>query len=794
MGADSVAYHRATVLGGPTTTRARRSPTTPAGARRRCVWGGAGAERLGLAGAVTDAEYEAIFGPGGARRPATGERLAATTRPGMELVVAAHKSVAELGVIGRAEDMHAIMDAERDATLAYLDELTREPGGRRGRAAVATPTAGLVYAHTRHATSRAGDPARTTTCWWPTWWRCSTTQGGWKAADTALWREHLHAATAVGRHGRPPGGRSSSATPSSPTTARRAGWATGPSPACPTRRIELHSKRAGRDRRRRGRAGLRLLPGPSSRRPDHPDGQAAHAGRRPDGPLAGRAGRRRLHARRPDRRSVEQAGRGATAAELGRVSRRPSSTQLVERAAGRRRAAGAAQGVHPPRRRRRRSPRRCSGATRPSWTGWSTAVLADPEAVPLVGVAGARERAYATASVLAVEPAIADIVAERHRPHRRPPSSPGDGRRPPSRPRRRRWAGRSRPARPSGRRASARRAGGSSWSLGVAGSGKTTALAAVRDAYEAAGYRVVGTATSGQAARTLGREAGIDESRTLASLLLAPRPRPPRPRPPARASILDEAGMTDDPDLLRLLDRRPDGPGQGGPGRRRPPARPRRPRRRPRGPRSNAAGDAVHVLDENVRQADPGERQRPRPAPRRRRRPRPSTGTPTTAASPPPPTRDEALDAMVDAWLADIVAGLDTGHVRLAAGQRRRAQPHGPGPPGPPTATSTAPSSKRPAAAATPPATGSSPSPPAPTARSSPARRGTVDAVDPDHGAPHRPHGRRPHATSSTGDELGRRPPRPRLRHHRPPRPRRHRRHRPPLRGRRRPRTRLRRR
>jgi hypothetical protein len=23
--------------------------------------------------------------------------------------------------------------------------------------------------------------------------------GGWKAADTALWREHLHAATAVGR-------------------------------------------------------------------------------------------------------------------------------------------------------------------------------------------------------------------------------------------------------------------------------------------------------------------------------------------------------------------------------------------------------------------------------------------------------------------------------------------------------------------------------------------------------------------------------------------------------------------
>jgi hypothetical protein len=34
----------------------------------------------------------------------------------MELVVAAQKSVALLGVIGRAEDMHAILDAETDAT------------------------------------------------------------------------------------------------------------------------------------------------------------------------------------------------------------------------------------------------------------------------------------------------------------------------------------------------------------------------------------------------------------------------------------------------------------------------------------------------------------------------------------------------------------------------------------------------------------------------------------------------------------------------------------------------------
>ena len=68
----------------------------------------------------------------------------------------------------------------------------------------------------------------------------------------------------------------------------------------------------------------------------------------------------------------------------------------------------------------------------------------------------------------------------------------------------------------------------------------------------------------------------------------------------------------------------------------------------------------VHVLDENVRQADRGER-------RALNRLRAGDvdqavdwyadhGRIATA-----PTRDEALDAMVDAWLADTRAGLDTG-------------------------------------------------------------------------------------------------------------------------------------
>jgi conjugative relaxase-like TrwC/TraI family protein len=114
-------------------------------------------------------------------------------------VIAAHKSVALLGVLGRADDMHGILDAERDATMAFLDEVTRRMGGRRGRAAVATPTSGLVFAHTRHATSRAGDPAPHDHVLVANLIEMLDARGGWKAADTALWRDALHAATMAGR-------------------------------------------------------------------------------------------------------------------------------------------------------------------------------------------------------------------------------------------------------------------------------------------------------------------------------------------------------------------------------------------------------------------------------------------------------------------------------------------------------------------------------------------------------------------------------------------------------------------
>ena len=86
--------------------------------------------------------------------------------------------------------------------------------------------------------------------------------------------------------------------------------------------------------------------------------------------------------------------------------------------------------------------------------------------------------------------------------------------------------------------------------VGVAGSGKTTALDTATTALETAGYRVLGTSTSGQATRTLGAEAGV-EARTFASLLwrldhghisLDRR----------TVVIVDETGMADDANLARL--------------------------------------------------------------------------------------------------------------------------------------------------------------------------------------------------------------------------------------------------
>ena len=71
--------------------------------------------------------------------------------------------------------------------------------GRRGRSQTRGPTHGLIWARTRHATSRAGDPEPHDHVLIANVCHMADGKGGWKAVDTAALRDILHAATAFGR-------------------------------------------------------------------------------------------------------------------------------------------------------------------------------------------------------------------------------------------------------------------------------------------------------------------------------------------------------------------------------------------------------------------------------------------------------------------------------------------------------------------------------------------------------------------------------------------------------------------
>jgi conjugative relaxase-like TrwC/TraI family protein len=652
MGQKSVDYHRATVIERADDFAPHSLDYYASRGETPLVWGGSGVEGLGLrvGRPVALDEYQALFAPGGARDPASGVRLVATTRPGMELIVSAQKSVAELGVIHVGDVMHGLLDAERDATLAYLDEVTRARGGRRGRARTPVATGGLVYGHTRHATSRAGDPCPHDHVLVANLVHMGDRVGGWKAADTALWRDQLHAATMVGRL----------------ASARRAvEWGfgieadAGPSGSLrhwrikgiPDEVLELHAKRSREIDVHVGSKG-----GWNSPRARSVAARETRKAKRfePEGRLMARW-----------RRELHDVGWSPSVLrdrlDAHRVSEPPgplSEPELDDLVA---------QAIQPDAELAREkvfTRARVIVAVAPRLFGRPTGdldrvvdrLLAHANVLPMVGVDKARERHYTLASVVAVEQAIAMVVAAGTARRALPGLPPAAVIEAVERAQRRLG----RPVTQGQLEAVVGIcAEGRSISLilGVAGSGKTTALAAVADAYQACGYRVLGTATSGQAARTLGREAGIGESRTVASLrwrldhgqLALDR---------RTVVILDEAGMTDDRDLLAVLtqaraadarvvlvgDDRQLGPvGPGG---------------------ALAAilkrvGGTAHVLDENIRQADPNERE----ALEQLRSGEVDRALAWYAANDrirPSPDRDKAIRSTVDRWMADALAGRDS--------------------------------------------------------------------------------------------------------------------------------------
>jgi conjugative relaxase-like TrwC/TraI family protein len=658
MGLDSVEYHRATVLGRDDDHAGQAVLYYGSRGETPLQWGGALGERLGLVGAVADASYDAIYGPGGARDPHLGTRLAKTKRPGVELVVAAHKTVAVLGLIGRVEDMHAILDAETDATLGFLDEWFARQGGRRGKAQRRTHTSGLLWARTRHATSRAGDPAPHDHVLIANLTEMLDDRGGWKALDTAGIRDLVHAATMAGRL-------------AAAETAVSLGYAIetdhGPSGkldhwrivGIPAEVADQFSKRGEAIEDELERAGFRSyrargIAARNSREAKADEGPEVLLFRWLDELDAIGWPSRKLNQRlnivnerhhRPLRTLTDRECNQLIYDTIG-----PNSPLAKRKAFTR---ADVIRVVAPA----------LYGCAADELDRVVAGIVQHRECVPLVGQPGARGRARAAASVLAIEQAI-EAVAERLVGRE---SGVVVGRLATSVAiaDNQRAIGRS--LTDSQRRAIAHVfASGRSLDLivGVAGSGKTTALDVLRAGYEGNGYRVLGTAISGQAARTLRDEAGVD-SRTIASLVwrlehqqLALDQR--------TVLLIDEAGMTDDRAMLKLLaavdvagakavivgdHHQLDAVEAGG------------------GLEAliNRHGPAVHVLQENIRQRDPAERS----ALRQLRNGKVAAAVDwyrkndrmRTA-----PSRDEAIDAAIDAWEADLRAG----HEAVLLAWRRR--------------------------------------------------------------------------------------------------------------------------
>ncbi len=476
-------------------------------------------------------------------------------------------------------------------------------------------------------------------------------RGGWKAADTALWREHLHAATMVGRV-------------ASARVAVELGYAieadAGPSgrlrhwriAGVPGEVMELHSKRAAE------------IDAECQRRGEH-------------------SSQARAVAARTTRQAKPHGVEGELVArwreELASIGWPvPQLTAAID---------GAAREVGPPPKLTLKSARRMLGdvlsadgelARRKVFSRRHLVVelaphlfgqdprtvdllveraLHDPEVIPLVGVSGAREQPQALASVLATEAAIA-LAIGRQLDRTDAPVVPSTGMAEAITLAEKAIGA----ALSAEQRQAAERIGssghGAELIVGVAGDDKTTLLQVVSAAFEAAGCRVLGTATSGQAARTLGTAAAVGESRTLASLLW--RLDHQRLTLDERTVvILDEVGMTDDAHLVALTARIEAAGaklmlvgdhhqlGAVGPGG----ALAALVRRHP---------DVVHQLGENRRQHDPAER-RALAELRDGRVADAVTWYTSQGRVHAAPDRDDALHQTVQAWAADTGAGHPTG-------------------------------------------------------------------------------------------------------------------------------------
>ena len=466
-----------------------------------------------------------------------GSALTGSSRAGI-------KSVAVLGVMHRAEEMHSILDAETTATMEWLDGWFQQRGGRRGRGQERTATGGLTYAVTRHATSRASDP-------WPHD-RVLVANvvdrlddlGRFKALDSAFLRGTVEAATMVRRlhaAARAVELGFDIEADDGPSGNLRHWRVTG----IPAEVYEVFSKRADEIAEHlaaTGQHGYRAA-GIAARATRSVKRQTGTDELMPQWHAELEAIGWPLERLTAHLAVVQQTQRelpfALTASEIDALA-----TEVLD-------VDGRLLANH-----KVFTRTQLIGYIAPRLYGRDPAeldwvldhIVASRDVVPLIGVAGAREQSYTTAEVLAAEAAITHTVerlAEQQGPaleRQEIDSAVVAGERQHGR------------RLTEGQRQVVERLCGSgravSVVVGVAGSDKTTALDTAGTALESAGYRVLGTSTSGQAARTLGAEAGV-EARTFASLLW--RLDHGQTRLDDRTVVVvDETGMADDANLARL--------------------------------------------------------------------------------------------------------------------------------------------------------------------------------------------------------------------------------------------------
>lgn len=130
------------------------------------LWCGQGAKALHLEGKVEREELRKLlsgYSPSGEKLTQNAGRN--TRRPGWDLTFSAPKSVSVLWSQANAEIRRAIQTAHLDAVNGALQYLETEAGfSRRGKAGQVMERADLCFALFEHGTSRAGDPQLHTHC------------------------------------------------------------------------------------------------------------------------------------------------------------------------------------------------------------------------------------------------------------------------------------------------------------------------------------------------------------------------------------------------------------------------------------------------------------------------------------------------------------------------------------------------------------------------------------------------------------------------------------------------------